>query len=133
MIVGSITIHSFAEDIIEIEDEAKNLEKETYELLSDSDEEDERNGSVSSEDVCVNPDFSNEEDMEMVNTAPAEDYVVISNPEVGNFKLAKLKTVLTNPDERDLNQSTISALLKTTMVICFTKSSSYVSTTGLLS
>ena len=41
---------------------------ETYEF-SASDEEDEGNGSDSSEDVRVNPGFSNEEEMEMVNTA----------------------------------------------------------------
>ena len=29
-IVGSITVHSFAEDIIEIEAEVENLEKDTY-------------------------------------------------------------------------------------------------------
>ena len=59
-IVRSIIAPSFGEDIIEIEDEAENLEKETSELLSDSDEEDERNGSDSSENVLVNPYFSNE-------------------------------------------------------------------------
>ena len=125
-IVGSIAVHSLAEDVIEIKDEAENLEKkrsdsaasvlvnpfylneedinenmdevansdvETYELLSDSEE----NESDSSEDDLVTPGVSSEEDEEMGNTASDENYVVVDNPVVGSFKLARLKSVLTNP------------------------------------
>ena len=46
----------------------------------------------------------------MGNTASDENYVVVDNPFVGNFTFARLKSVLPNPNEIDLNQTTTSTL-----------------------
>ena len=97
--------------INESSEEISDSDDESYVPFSGSEEESEDEYDDSSEDEVINPTFTIEKEVEMRNNAPTANYVVVKHSIDGILKVAKVKNIVLESNEKISTQPFRSAVV----------------------